>query len=240
MGSAAASAPWFGWREAKMMRAWARRFGGAMHHGHAEHGHEHGHGRRGRRRGVRGGFPFGPGGFPPFGPPFGGPGFGPFRGGRRGRRNRGDVRLAVLALLAEQPMHGYQLIQEIAERSDGVWRPSAGSVYPVLQQLEDEGLVTIERIDGRRVVHLTAEGTAYVEAHRDELSAVFDQATGHIDDGMMELFDLMRQSGMAAMQVVHAGTPNQVAQARQVLERTRQDLYKILADGDAGEEPDSV
>jgi DNA-binding PadR family transcriptional regulator len=205
-----------------------------------EHGHGHGHGRRGRRRGPRGGFPFGQGGFgPPFGPPFGGPGgpgFGPFGGRRRSRRNRGDVRTAVLALLAEQPMHGYQLIQEIADRSEGVWRPSAGSVYPVLQQLEDEGLVRIERIEGRRVVHLTDEGTAYVEEHSDELDKVFDTVTGHIDDGMMELFDLMRQSGMAAMQVVHAGTPNQVARARQVLERSRQDLYKILAEGDTSDD----
>jgi DNA-binding PadR family transcriptional regulator len=206
-------------------------------HSH-KHDHEHGHehGRRGRRRwGPRGGFPFGPGG-PGFGPPFGGPfgpGFGPFGGRRRGRRSRGDVRAAVLALLAERPMHGYQLIQEIAERSEGVWRPSAGSVYPVLQQLEDEGLVRIERIDGRRVVHLTDEGNAYVDQHRDELNRVFDTVTGHFDDGMMELFDLMRQAGMAALQVVHAGTPSQVARAREVLERTRQDLYRILAEGEA-------
>jgi DNA-binding MarR family transcriptional regulator len=141
-------------------------------------------------------------------------------------------------------MHGYQLIQEIAERSEGVWRPSAGSVYPVLQQLEDEGLVRIERVDGRRVVHLTDAGTAYVEEHREELDAVFDAVTGHIDDGMMDLFDLVRQGGMAAMQVVHAGTPNQIAKARQVLERTRQDLYKILAEGDLTDEnpdePDDI
>src|SRR5918993_3205588 len=102
--------------------------------------------RRGRRSGRRGrfgpggpfaGFPGGPGfGFGAFGP---GPG-GPFRPGR-GRGRRGDVRAALLLLLAEEPRNGYQLIQEIERRSDGVWRPSPGSVYPALQQLEDEGLV---------------------------------------------------------------------------------------------------
>ena len=87
---------------------------------------------------------------PPFGPGFGpGPrGFGPFPGprGRRGgrRTSRGDIRLAVLALVAEQPRHGYEIIQEIAERSGGSWKPSPGSVYPTIQQLEDEGLVVAD------------------------------------------------------------------------------------------------
>ncbi|MGH3739102.1 MAG: PadR family transcriptional regulator [Micromonosporaceae bacterium] len=208
-----------------------------MRHGDADSGRGH---RRGRPRGRGpGGFGFGP---PGFGPPFGGPGgFGPgfpFGGGRRGRggrRNRGDVRSAVLLLISEQPMHGYQLIGEIAERSEGMWRPSAGSVYPVLQQLEDEGLVRIERVEGRRVVHLTEAGTAYVAERSDELGAVFDQVGGSVDDGVMELFGLMQQAGMAAAQVAQAGTPQQVARAHQVLERTRQELYRILADGDQPE-----
>src|SRR3954470_598837 len=117
-----------------------------------------GPGRRSRRVGPPGP-PFGPG----FGPGFGGPGGRPFpgpRGGRRGRRtSRGDIRLAVLALVAEQPRHGYEIIQEIAERTGGAWRPSPGSVYPTLSQLEDEGLVRVEQSEGRRVVHLTEAGT---------------------------------------------------------------------------------
>lgn len=203
-----------------------------MRRGDEEGGRGHRHGRR------RGRGPGGPGfgGAPGFGPPFGPGGFGfPFGGprrGRGGRRNRGDVRSAVLILLAEQPMHGYQLIGEITDRSEGMWRPSAGSVYPVLQQLEDEGLVRIERVEGRRVVHLTEAGTAYVAEHKDQLAVVFETASGGADDGLMELFGLMQQAGMAAAQVAHAGTPNQVARAQQVLERARQELYKILADGD--------
>src|SRR5712691_12502137 len=109
-----------------------------------------------RRHGSRhGGPPFGPG-FGPWGPGFGGPFFG--RGPKVGR---GDVRAAILALLAEDsPMHGYQVIQELTERSGGVWRPSPGSIYPTLQLLEDEGLVRSEEVEGKRVFHLTEAGTA--------------------------------------------------------------------------------
>ena len=80
----------------------------------------------------------------------------------------------MLALVAEQPRHGYEIIQEIAERTDGAWRPSPGSVYPTLSQLEDEGLVRVEKAEGRRVVRLTEEGTRYVEEHRAELDAVWE------------------------------------------------------------------
>ncbi|WP_243274776.1 PadR family transcriptional regulator, partial [Streptomyces albus] len=110
------------------------------------------------------GHPFGGGrgraGFGPFGPPFGGPfGAGPFggrgRGGPRGRARRGDVRASILALLKERPMHGYEMIQEIAERSGGAWKPSPGSVYPTLQLLEDEGLIASESEGGKKHFSLT-------------------------------------------------------------------------------------
>ena len=125
---------------------------------------------------------------PPFGPGFGpgmGPGFARRFGGPRGRGRRtarGDIRAAVLALVAEQPRHGYEIIQEIAERTGGVWRPSPGSVYPTLSQLEDEGLVRVEQAEGRRVVHLTEEGTRYVEEHRAELDAVWESVGRGADD----------------------------------------------------------
>src|SRR5213079_3522103 len=98
-----------------------------------------------------------------WGGPWGGPPFGPrgFGGGRRRRMRRGDVRAAVLVLLAEEPRNGYGLMQEIERRSDGVWRPSPGSVYPALQQLEDEGLVRSTESDGRRVFELTEAGRAH-------------------------------------------------------------------------------
>ncbi len=121
----------------------------------------------GTTRGRGGGRSRGRGRADGFGPDFGtgfgrhggfGPGFGPAMFGRGPKRGRGDVRAAIIALLAEEPMHGYQIITEIAERSGGVWHPSPGSVYPTLQALEDQGLVTADQAAGRRVFSLTDEG----------------------------------------------------------------------------------
>src|SRR5258707_548942 len=104
--------------------------------------------------GPRGGWQRGPwGGSGPWGPPFGGRGGGP-------RVRRGNVRAAILALLAERPMHGYEMIQELEARTNGLWRPSAGSIYPTLQLLEDEGLVTGEESEGKRRFTLTDGGRA--------------------------------------------------------------------------------
>ena len=121
-----------------------------MHATFNEPRHHHGdrRGGRGRRRGDAWG---GPWGFPGGGP-FGGP---PPWAGRRSKARRGDVRAAILALLAEEPRNGYQLIQEIDERSDGEWRPSPGAVYPALQQLTDEGLIEADEQDGRRTFRLS-------------------------------------------------------------------------------------
>jgi DNA-binding PadR family transcriptional regulator len=143
---------------------------------------------------------------------------------------RGDVRAAVLVLLSEKPLNGYQVMQELAERSRGLWRPSPGSVYPALQQLEDEGLVRAEESEGRRTFRLTDEGRTYVEAHRDEYSAPWEAVSDSVDEGLIELRDLIFQIGGAVMQVAHAGTDAQVARARQVLTETRRTLYRILAD----------
>jgi DNA-binding PadR family transcriptional regulator len=194
----------------------------------------------GRRGHVRGGFP---GRMP--GPP-GFHGLGPWPGEPRmrgPRAKRGDVRAAALALLAEQPMNGYQIIQEIGERSGGVWRPSPGSVYPALQQLEDEGLIRAESGDGgRRGYVLTDDGQHYVAAHPDELRAPWDVVAGGAGGAAIEMRTLMGQLGMAAFQVVSAGTDAQQAQARKILADTRKSLYRILAadedDADeAGDEP---
>src|SRR5450432_1778489 len=114
----------------------------------------HGHCRH-RHRG------FGPGAG--YGFPFGGPGGGG-RGRGRGRKaRRGDIRTAALLLLAEEPRNGYQIMQEVEERSDGAWRPSPGSVYPALQQLEDEDLIRSEEIDGRKLFRLTDAGQAQLK-----------------------------------------------------------------------------
>src|SRR5690242_19528879 len=144
-----------------------------MHEAHAMHGPWGG----GRRRHAPGFFAMerGRGGFGPWGGPFPPPldmlfrGFGGGGHGRGRRARRGDVRAALLVLLHEQPRNGYQLIQEIEQRSEGAWRPSPGSVYPALQQLEDEGLVRTEETEGRRTYALTDEGRGYVEENRDDL-----------------------------------------------------------------------
>lgn len=182
--------------------------------------------------------PGGPRGFgghhggPGFGGPgggFGGPGGRPGPGGRRGGpRARGDVRAAVLLLLDEQPRHGYDLIQEITERSSGAWTPSPGSVYPTLQALEDEGLVTLERVDGRRTASLTPEGRAHVDEHRARLGNPWTP-TGAQDSAVAfrEEFLTVRD---AVRQVARVGSPAQHAAAAVALATARKELYRILAE----------
>ena len=173
------------------------------------------------RRGPPPGGPFG------FGPP-GGPGF-PWNFFRRGapRARRGDVRQAILLLLAEQPRNGYQIMQELEQRSQGTWRPSPGSVYPALQQLEDEGLIIAEN----KLYALTEAGKKYVAEHADELPPweEFAEAAG---DDVMGLMQLIRDAGAAAIQVVHHGDSKQISEARKVLMQTRRALYKILSESD--------
>lgn len=216
---------------------------------HEERGRRH---RGGRRRGPRGGFPPMPP-MPPVPPGFGpGPGFdprgfGPHGFGRRGfrkpRARRGDVRAGVLALLGERPMNGYQIIQELRERSGGYWRPSPGSVYPALQQLEDEGLVRTTEVDGRRAYELTDEGRAHAGSRPEAYDAPWESVSGDIDDDVQELTALGAQLSWAAIQVTQAGTNAQLQQAKQVLADARRRLYRILAEDDedesaAADEPD--
>jgi DNA-binding PadR family transcriptional regulator len=124
-------------------------------------------------------------------------------------------------VLAEQPMNGYQIIQEITERSDGMWKPSPGSIYPTLQQLEDEGLARTEVQEGRRTFQLTDEGRAYVDSHADEMAAVWEAMSPSGDDDADDVRPLIGQAAAA-----------QKARAREVLAETRRTLYGILADGD--------
>ena len=182
--------------------------------------HHHHHG-RGRGRGG----PWGPMGF-------GGPG-GPW-GGRGPRARRGDVRAALLTLLAEEPRNGYQLMQEIERRSEGVWRPSPGSVYPALQLLEDEGLVRAEETDGRKLFHLTDAGReAATEAAAN--GAPWDAVSESVDSEVFELFNIGRQVAMAIVQIAQAGTPEQTTAAREVLTNARRAIYSILAEDEPTE-----
>jgi len=166
-----------------------------------------------------------------FGPGLGGPGFGPGRprGRRRGGRG-GDVRAAALILLAEEPKHGYQLIQEIGQKSEGRWTPSPGSIYPVLQQLEDEGLISFERVDGRKTATLTDEGTAYVEENREQLGTPWEAAQGEGHEEMHEFARNLKGFMNAWKQVAQAGTPEQRLKATAVVDDARKAMYQILAE----------
>ncbi len=209
------------------------------------------HEERGHRGHRHGGSPWGDrSGRRPSRPSHGGPGFGwppGFGGGRGyggrgsgGRAARGDVRASVIALLSEQPRHGYQIITEITDRSGGAWTPSPGSVYPVLQQLQDEGLVRPEEADGRRVFHLTEAGQAYVAEHTAELNAPWEAVGGTPRQGIGELFDVFKQAAAAAWQVAQTGSEAQIGQARDVLADTRRKLYRILAEDEpVAEKPET-
>jgi DNA-binding PadR family transcriptional regulator len=183
------------------------------------------------RHGIHRHHGFGPGPLGDLGgSPFGGRG--PRGRGRKARR--GDIRTAALLLLAEEPRNGYQIMQEVQERSDGVWRPSPGSVYPALQQLEDEGLIRSEEVDGRKLFALTDAGRAFVQERDAEKPAPWEQMSGDVSSEAHELGKLMREVGFAFVQVMRTGSEAQMGRAREVLAGARRDLYRILADGDQG------
>ncbi|WP_400994879.1 PadR family transcriptional regulator [Agromyces sp. GXQ0307] len=152
------------------------------------------------------------------------------------RMGKGDVRAAVLALLAEKPMHGYQIITEIAERSGGAWKPSAGSVYPTLQLLADEGLISAEESGGRKTYTLTEAGRAEAEASADRTPPWPTPPGGGSGGGRdFGMSGALPKAGIelaqAAAQVGRTGTPEQVKEAVEVLEDARRRLYSILAQG---------
>jgi DNA-binding PadR family transcriptional regulator len=200
--------------EASAREWWARRRVFMM----SGRGHEHG------RAGHHGRFPFG-GGFGPWGG-FGGSAsfFGP--GPRMGR---GDVRAAILVLLSEGPRHGYQVIQDLTERTGGMWRPSPGSVYPTLQQLEDEGLVRSSESDGRRVYELTDAGRAEVQSRGDE-PPPWEMSSGM--EQVKAVGDEVQRLAAAFAQVVRTGNPSQFARARVIIAEARKGLYRLLAEDD--------
>ena len=165
--------------------------------------------------------------FGPFGP--GGP-WGPHRPGHRGRARRGDVRASILALLKDRPMHGYEIIQEIAERSAGAWKPSPGSVYPTLQLLVDEGLITSAESGGKRLFTLTESGRAEADAGPD---APWEEASRGIDfEALHEVRHAGAQLFEAFRQVMSTGEEEQRIKALAVINEARKKLYLILAEED--------
>jgi DNA-binding PadR family transcriptional regulator len=151
------------------------------------------------------------------------------RRGGRGRAARGDVRAAVLLLVSEQPMHGYQLMQAIADRSGGRWTPSPGAIYPTISQLEDEGLVTVTAEAGRKLVTLTEAGRRHVDEHRQTGA---DPFAGHDATGPgADLRGPVEQLHAAVREIARTGTDAQRAAAAGVLADARRSLYLLLADG---------
>ncbi|AHI00651.1 PadR family transcriptional regulator [Kutzneria albida] len=215
------------------------------HHTH----HRHGHARFDRAGGFEGQFPHHVPQPPEFprpqmpGMPFaaGGPwpgalgamaGFGRgMRGGRRGgmrRQRRGNVRAAVLALLAERPMHGYEMIQELAERTGGLWKPSPGSVYPTLQLLADEGLITASEDGGKRLFTLTELGTE--EATKQAAAKPWEDMAGEPDQDALQLHSALTQLFMAVDQITQAGTEDQKARAVEAVNEAKRKIYGLLAE----------
>ena len=165
---------------------------------------------------------------------------GPARGPRV---RRGDVRAAILDVLrasrdSGEAVNGYQVIQQIADRSGGAWRPSPGSVYPTIQQLEDEGLVEADDDRGRRTLRLTVAGDAYVVDNAEELADVwtaFESPSEERGGGFSDLKPEIGQVMAAVWQIVTQGSPRQRREAVAILADTRRRLYGLLADGDADE-----
>jgi len=186
---------------------------------------------RNQAGGHRGGF--GPG----FGPGFGF-GFGPggplgYRGGPRGRRGRGrrgDVRAAILALLAERPMHGYEMIGEITERSDGLWRPSPGSVYPTLQLLVDEGLIVATETEGsKKLFELTQDGR---EAAAKTQTPPWEEIAEGVDPNVVKLRTALAQITGALVQASQAATPEQQKRVVDIVNNARREIYGILGESE--------
>jgi DNA-binding PadR family transcriptional regulator len=169
--------------------------------------------------------------------------FGPW-----GYRNRffesGEVRLAILSLLDEGPKHGYELIKELEARSGGLYRASAGTVYPTLQLLEDEGLIESERQDGKRVYHITAAGQAELTGETDTVRGIWDRAAHWEDwskwmgpEAALIAAPLARLVKAAFRAVTRAADdPSRGERIREVLEKARRDLEKLAGSHPAGEE----
>src|SRR5215212_2245131 len=222
-----------------MGRDWGREFETMLRqHGG---GRGRGHGRAGEWGGPWGAWQWGPHGRRSGPPPWltGLFGLASPETSRGPRARRGDVRVAILAVLADGPLNGYQVIQQIADRTGGAWRPSPGSVYPTISQLEDEGLVEGDDDRGRRTLRLSDSGREYLDEHADEIAAVwvpFAQGSARGDDDVepdLDFASLKPEVGRvmnAVWQIITTGTDDQRRAAVGVLVGARRALYQILAD----------
>ena len=158
--------------------------------------------------------------------------FAAFAFGRRGRFfEAGEIRLAVLSLISEGPKHGYQLMKELQERSNGVYRASAGSVYPTLQQLEDEGMIEAEVQSGRRIYRITAAGKAELEKEAATVREIWQRAEQCEDWGEFaspNAFSIYSALGsLVKSSVKAAGKHGMGDRVREILERTRREVESL-------------
>jgi DNA-binding PadR family transcriptional regulator len=143
---------------------------------------------------------------------------------------RGDIRTAVLAVLAEEPGHGYDVIQRLEEKTGGAWRPSPGSVYPTLQLLEDEGLVRSAERESKRVYEITAAGRDEATRRIEDAGGTPWDLAGRDDDRIGELRDATRQLFVAAKQVGISNDRERLARTIEILKRARKEIYTLLAE----------
>lgn len=151
------------------------------------------------------------------------------RGGGRGRQvARGDVSCIILAVLHEQPMHGYQIIRHLEERSHGFWRPSAGSIYPTLQMLEEQGLIIAQEENGKKVYTLTVEGVNELKKNQEKLRGpwkhFFQQ---HKNDDRRKLWQAMHQFMHALRQLGHEASPEKVSKAEAIILAAAKELETL-------------
>ncbi len=161
---------------------------------------------------------------------------GPF--GRQRKARRGDIRTAALLLLAEEPRNGYQIMQEIEQRSEGAWRPSPGSVYPTLQQLEDEGLIRSEELDSHKLFAITDAGRTRLAERGAETPAPWEQMADDLGESVIALGGAAREVMLAFRQLMRAGNESQLAEAKKILATARRELSRILADGGETDTPE--
>lgn len=143
------------------------------------------------------------------------------------RTPRGDIKYILLALIAEQPRHGYQLIKELEARQAGFYRPSPGSVYPTLQLLEEGGYLTSEQIEGKRVYTITDSGRQLL-AERDNSVDLMDR--GNRQPQLLGLKDAITELSGAVMQVARSGNLERITRVREILNRAKREIYNILAE----------
>ena len=149
---------------------------------------------------------------------------------RGGRMRRGDIRTAVLAILVEEPGHGYDVIQRLEEKTSGAWRPSPGSVYPTLQLLEDEGLLRSVERDGKRVYEVTEQGRTEATQRIETAGGTPWEIAGRNDTGAGEFRNAVRQLLVAARQVRDSGNEQQGERTVEILKRARKEIYTMLAE----------